>query len=63
MTIAPEVVTAAFAAIVAGIGRAAWVIYRDLRKDRDDWKRIALQLMAVNNKSIDVAATVVGPDA
>ena len=56
MQLDPSVVIAAFGALVAGLSGAARLIYVDLRKDRDYWRNIALQLMAVNNKAIDVAA-------
>ena len=56
MQLDPSVVIAAFGALVAGLSGAARLIYIDLRKDRDYWRGVALQLMAVNNKAIDVAA-------
>ena len=63
MTIDPSVVIAAFSALVAALGRAAWIIYRDLRQDRDDWKTIALRSTGVSEKATDVAVTAVKPDA
>jgi hypothetical protein len=56
LTLDPSIVIAAFGALVAGLSGAARLIYVDLRRDRDYWRGVALQLMAVNNKAIDVAA-------
>ena len=56
MTIDPTVVIAAFGALVTALSAVARIVYNDLRRDRDYWRGVALQLMAVNNKAVDVAA-------
>lgn len=58
MTLDPSVVIAAFGALVTALSAAARLIYLDLRRDRDYWRQVALQLMAVNNKAVDVAQKV-----
>jgi hypothetical protein len=55
VTIDPTVVIAVIGTLSAAIGRAAFVIYRDLRKERDDWKDMALQLQGVNKTAVEVA--------
>lgn len=62
MTVAPEVVIAAFGVLVSALGRAAWMIYRDVVRDRDYWRSIALRSTGVAEKSTDVAVTAVNRD-
>ena len=62
MTLAPEVVIAAFGVLVSALGRAAWMVYRDLRDDRNYWRTIALRSTNVTEKATDVAVTAVTRD-
>jgi hypothetical protein len=56
LTIEPTVVIAAFGGLITALSAVARIVYTDLRKDRDLWRKLALDLMAVNHKAVDVAA-------
>lgn len=62
MTIDPAVVLAAISAITAALGRAVWLIYADLKKDRDFWRDTALKSMRHTDRALDVAGET-KPDA
>jgi hypothetical protein len=55
LTLDPAVVIAAIGALSAALGRAAWMIYGDLRRDRDYWRDMALELRDINRSAIGVA--------
>jgi hypothetical protein len=55
LTIDPAVLVGAIGTLVTAITGVARFVYLDLRRDRDYWRGMALQLMAVNNKAVDVA--------
>jgi len=55
VTIDPTVVIAAIAALSAALGTAARMIYMDLRRDRDEWKALAV----ASEKDIGRLTTVV----
>ena len=59
MTIDPSVVIAFMTALIGAIGTIARFAYKEMRDDRNYWRGIALQLMAVNTKAIDTSATAV----
>ena len=52
MTIAPEIVVAA----IGGLVTLLLAAMRDLAKDRNMWRSMALRGSAVNEKAIDIAA-------
>lgn len=58
MTIDPAVILGFITALTGALSAVARFVYLDLRKDRDYWRGVALQLMAVNNKAVDVAQKV-----
>ena len=58
MVLDPAVVIAALGVIGAGVGAFVRMVYMDLRRDRDDWKDLALSLRDVNSKSIEVTEKV-----
>lgn len=58
MTLDPAVVIAALGVIGTGVGAFVRMVYMDLRRDRDDWKDLALSLRDVNAKSIEVTEKV-----
>ena len=60
MTIDPTVVIAAISALGAALGRAAWIIYSDLRRDRDFWRKTALDAMGHTDKALEVAKKAAG---
>jgi len=55
MVIDPTVVIAAITAISAAAGRAVWIVYADLRRDRDFWRKTALDAMGHTDKALEVA--------
>ena len=59
MTIDPSVAAAIATAAVAALGRALWVLYRDLRADRDYWRDVALAAIRHTDKALDVAEPLV----
>jgi alpha-galactosidase/6-phospho-beta-glucosidase family protein len=54
VTIATEIVVAAIGVIGAGVGAFVRMVYMDLRRDRDEWRNMALGLRDVNAKAIEV---------
>jgi hypothetical protein len=54
VTIDPAVVIAAIGVLGTGVGAFVRMVYVDLRRDRDDWRDMALSLRDVNAKAIEV---------
>ena len=59
MTIDPAVVLGAITALSAALGRAAWMIYTDLRRDRDYWRDAYVKATTHTDGALDVVAKVV----
>lgn len=62
MTIDPAIVIAAIGALSAALGRAAWMIYNDLRRDRDFWRDAYLKAAGHTDRAMELAAKA-APDA
>jgi hypothetical protein len=56
MTLDPTVVVAAIAALATALGTAARMIYLDLKRDRDFWRKTALDAMGHTDKALEVVA-------
>ena len=58
MTVDPAVVIAAIGVLGTGVGAFIRMVFMDIRRDRDDWRDMALSLRDVNRKSIEVTEKV-----
>jgi hypothetical protein len=63
VTIDPTIVIAAIGALVTALGTAARMIYLDLRRDRDFWRKTALASLGHVDKALEVAANGHSRDA
>ena len=54
MTLDPAVVIAALGIVGTGVGAFVRMVYMDLRRDRNEWRDMALSLRDVNAKAIEV---------
>jgi alpha-galactosidase/6-phospho-beta-glucosidase family protein len=55
VTLDPAVVIAALGIIGTGVGAFVRMVYMDIRRDRDEWRDMALALRDVNKTAIGVA--------
>jgi hypothetical protein len=62
MTVEPTVVVAVIGALSAAIGRLVWLVYTDLRRDRDFWRDAYLKAVGHTDRAMELAAKA-APDA